>query len=452
MGAGQDEHTSHNPVSLVGASSHSSQSVPLWTPVRNDDGDEPVPEYTECQDDGWAEALAALRENSAVLELPILRWPDFPADADGREQYQLASDIITSFYRSIDAQNTEAVAALIHQGLVSPDVTDRHGATPLIAAVQTGHAGVIRALLQLGAEVDGFGTTPEKLQRPARTPLQVAARDGNLVVVKLLREEFGADDAIIAPDGQLALRLAAENKHREVVDYLPVRRGGEFRRWKAHHEVALRRCKLAARKVGFALKCIFWYLPKLIVWWLPKYCIFIPLKKSAKWAWKNRDKFKGWCKRQVVEFPRRVKKAAKSTWDAIKKVPSATRRLLGAIIKALPRAAKAVGLWIWGFLKAFGRALGSVANRTVSFLHTAVTAIATFFRDLTLQDVWNGLRAYKVLDELVGDLGKFLWLLVGALLWLAKYIPEKLAEMVASIGSSVAKGGHEVRVWVNPKA
>jgi hypothetical protein len=42
---------------------------------------------------------------------------------------------------------------------------------------------------------------------------------GNLVIVKILMEEYHCDDGLVASDGQIALRLAAQNGHREVVDF-----------------------------------------------------------------------------------------------------------------------------------------------------------------------------------------------------------------------------------------
>src|SRR4051812_12779747 len=108
-------------------------------------------------------------------------------------------------------------------------------------------------LISLGATVDAFGTLPAR-GAPRRTPLQAAAAGGNLALVRLLVTDFGADDGLLAPDGQLALRLAADGGHRDVVAFLPVRRGGACARWKTHHAVAWARIKRAAGRVGFVGK------------------------------------------------------------------------------------------------------------------------------------------------------------------------------------------------------
>lgn len=57
----------------------------------------------------------------------------------------------------------------------------------------------------------------------------MAAEKAKLLVVRYLMEH-GADDALLAPDGQLALRLAAKAIHREIVAYLPSRRIGGWKR------------------------------------------------------------------------------------------------------------------------------------------------------------------------------------------------------------------------------
>ena len=72
-----------------------------------------------------------------------------------------------------------------------------------------------------------------------RTPLQQACKTGNLPIVKLLMETHACNDALIAPDGQLALRLASRNGHKDIVSYLPLRRGGGWKRWKHNHKQSM---------------------------------------------------------------------------------------------------------------------------------------------------------------------------------------------------------------------
>lgn len=74
-----------------------------------------------------------------------------------------------------------------------------------------------------------------------RTPLMLAASIGSLPLVKLLfKPPHSANDALVAPDGQIALRLAATAGHRAIVDYLPSRRAGGFSAFKRKMRTILR--------------------------------------------------------------------------------------------------------------------------------------------------------------------------------------------------------------------
>ncbi|CRK48220.1 hypothetical protein BN1723_007905 [Verticillium longisporum] len=151
--------------------------------------------------------------------------------------YRLCSSIVYHFFTAIASRQDDVVRLFITRGLVSPDVPSVTGETPLLAAVRAGDGTTLCALVELGATVDAYGSTHEtdvhdpRRRRATdaptrRTPLQYAAALGRLPLVKLLREDFGADDALVAPDGEIALRLAARGRHRDVVAYLPTRRAG----------------------------------------------------------------------------------------------------------------------------------------------------------------------------------------------------------------------------------
>ncbi len=202
-------------------------------------------------------------------------------------------------------------------------------------------------------------------------------------------------------------------------------------------------------------------------------------------------------KRQVTEFPRRARAAAKHTWDAIKKVPDALKDMtkgtwkvikeipsalkdlfkgIWNLVKAIPGAVKHILLWVWELVRSVGQAIASAARSTIAFLHTILASIVTFFRNLTFLDIWNGLCdilsaividipkavwafvkgfgevSWKVLVALLGELGKVLWYIAAGIFWLVNYVPRKIGEILASMGSSFLKGCHEVVVWVNPKA
>ncbi|KAH6627944.1 hypothetical protein F5144DRAFT_577319 [Chaetomium tenue] len=322
-----------------------------------------------------------------------------------------------------------------------------------------------------------------------RTPVMVAAGRGDLALVRLLVGEFGADDGLVAPDGQIALRLAADGGHREVVEYLPVRRGGAWRRWRVHHAGAVARARRAVVKVGVFGLVLVWYVPKFFVWDAPKHVVVKPLGKGCKYCWENKHKFGGWCKRQAVEFPGKAKKAGKAAWESAKKVPrdmwrtvKATPGVVKKLLKRLwevmtkiPAAMKKLCVWLWESLKRVGKAVGDIFLRVVAVLHTAVAAVLDFFRNIKLKDVWNGVcdvaqaifrglpRAmWKVVSSLgivvagiiigiFGLTGKLIVCLFEALWYVAKFVPRQLGVIISGIWASIAKGYHEIMVWVNPK-
>ncbi|KAK0632501.1 hypothetical protein B0T14DRAFT_541860 [Immersiella caudata] len=456
---------------------------------------EDVPIYTEVDTDGLLSWIDESPELTAQLRLPLTHWPHpswHPA-ADSQwilpppnTLYTLQTKIITSLFTSIASKNTEVVHLLITRGFVSPDVTSSIGCTPLIAAIAAGNGAMVCLLVSLGATVNAYGKDENGKER---TPLMVAAAQGRLPLVKLLKEDFHADDAVIAPDGQLALRLAADAGHREVVAYLPLRRGGEWRRWKAHHEVMVRRVKRAGRDLYRFGRFWVWDLPRFFLWSVPKHVVVKPTWKAGLYCWKNKGRFGGWCKRQAKEMPGRVKRGAEKVlkgvkkvpgkcWKVVKEIPKAVEEMLKAIwkvIKRIPAAMKVVAMWIWDSLVSAGMAIGDVFLRVVSAIHTAVMAVLEFFRKTTLKDVWNGICdvfeaafvtlpktiwsgikaagdvALKVLEGMFGCIGWLIWMIFKGLLWTANFVPAQLWKMICAIGSSMAKGYHEMRVWFNPK-
>ncbi|KAH6854550.1 hypothetical protein B0I37DRAFT_441540 [Chaetomium sp. MPI-CAGE-AT-0009] len=418
-----------------------------------------------------------------------------------QQTHQLQRLLITAFFHAITPlRDPSLITRFVRAGLVSPDVPDARGRTPLLAAVEAGSGEMVCALVGLGASVDGWGTTA--LASPGRggggrgggggverTPLMVAAGRGDLALVKLLVGELGADDGLVAPDGQLALRLAADAGHREVVEYLPVRRGGAWRRWRVHHDGVVRRVKRAVARVYWFGAVLVWYMPKFFVWDIPKHGVVKPLVKGCKFCWENKHKFGGWCKRQAEEFPGRAKKAGKAVWKRAKRVPKgvwrvvkgipgAVKRLLMWLWKAItkiPAAMKKLCVWIWESLKRVGKAVGHVFLRVVAVLHTAVAAVLDSFRNIKLKDVWNGFcdvaeavfrglpRAMLtvvsslgivvagVIIGIFGFTGKLIVWFFEALWYVAKYVPRQLAVIVSGIWTSIAKGYHEIMVWINPK-
>ncbi|KAH8724852.1 hypothetical protein GQ44DRAFT_707930 [Phaeosphaeriaceae sp. PMI808] len=301
--------------------------------------------------------------------------------------------------------------------------------------------------------------------------------------------ELGADDSLIAPDGQLALRLAATNGHREVVAFLPRRRGGGYKRWKVKHTTAMRRCKKVVHSIYTFSKFFAWDVPRFFIWTVPKHVIVLPLIKSNKWLHEHGEEIPGMIVKGLREMRIGITKIPGAIWKAIKSIPrfiesvvkaigrglSACAKGIWKVIKSLPHAAKLTLVWIWTGVKNAGSAMANVFKSIISFIHTVCAAIFGFFRRITLQDVWQGLLAClrtvfvnvpkkiwewlckfgeaskQGLEALFGTLGKCMWYLVRIIWELIVYIPEKIGEILAACGSSLRSGGKEMLVWIDPK-
>jgi len=451
-----------------------------------------LPNYTEIEQDGSIQST--IQELSAAasaggLELPITAYPPshghryiFPVD----RTHNLRQDIVRSFFNAITTKKDEAVALMIEHNLVTANTTDATGQTPLLAAVSVGNVRMVQELVDLDADVNGYGVYTEgkygqrgggKPRTSHRTALQLAAALGNLNLVKLFVDAYGADDALVAPDGELALRLAADNGHREIVDFLPLRRGGGWRRWKTRHAKAMDRARRAAEKIYHFGRFFVWEVPRFFLWTVPKECAKA-IKYAAVWAWKRRKQFGGWCKRQVTELPGRVARALRAVWTLVKAIPKAVQhgavRLWG-VVKGIPTALKIAARWLWSGLKTVGHGIASIIGRLFSLLHTVFSKVLLFFRNLTLKDVWNGFRALlhtmlvevplklwswvkqfgevsgKVLVALFGTLGLILQGIMKGILLLIVYVPKKTLVILSSFGESISKAWVELLVWINPK-
>ncbi|KAF3070094.1 hypothetical protein CFAM422_006782 [Trichoderma lentiforme] len=394
-------------------------------------------------------------------------------------------EIVTNFFHYIAEKQVDVVSNIIANGFVSPDTPNDRGETPLIKAVSNNDAAMVRLLVSLGATIDGYGSyfhDEEGHQTTVqRTPLQVAAAEGKLGIVKILRE-LGADDSLIAPDGAMALRLAAENGHREVVDLLPTRRGGAWKRWKVTHEKQMRRIRRILEKIGSVFKFLFWTVPKFLLWTVPKHiittvpkAIFVTMPKEI---WQRRHKIAPWCKRQITKFPSRMKKAAKLAGDGMKDAGKVIQKVPGKIwqiLKRIPGALWTIISWIGEGLGKVGTAAFNVLKRVASLIHTTIQAVVGFFRAITLHDIANGFRAIlraifidfpkaaayfattfgktslKVLGYVLGSFGKGIFHAFALVFLLLRWLPTKIWQMLVACGVSIGKGVEELLVWINPK-
>jgi hypothetical protein len=463
-----------------------------------------LPDYTPDDPHGLQSIIDSASAGS--LDLPITFYP-INRRRDELPQDELCQGIVRSFFSAVTSKKDEAVAMMIQSNLVTANTTSQWGETPLLAAVRVGNVRMCQELLDFEADVNTFGRTPAPgdadlwsaeneyvASRAAdkavqRTPLMLAAAMGNINLVKLFIEVYHADDALVAPDGELALRLASDNGHRDIVQYLPSRRGGGWRRWKKKHEKAMSRAKRAFKKIYYFFKILLYEIPKFFVWSCPKHLIVLPIERSMDYCWKHRKAFGGWVKRQAKEMPGRLARGAAKVWRGIKKIPETLWKILKyiprivkaigkwiwGIIIGIPKALKVAGLWLWDGVKRIAHGVGSILGHLASFLHTAFSAIMSFFRNITLKDVWNGfcsfLRAifvsllvklwswiwqfgetsYTVMKAVFGELGELIWWIGCGIIYLVIYVPTKLGVVLASCGESIRKAWIELLVWIDPK-
>lgn len=108
------------------------------------------------------------------------------------------------------------VAAFLLVEGAKVDVRDSAGRTALLYASSGPFVETVEVLLDAGAEVDTQGTLE------GFTALMTAAAEGQLGVVRLLLDR-GADASLQDVDGDTALSFAREKGHGEVIDLLEER-------------------------------------------------------------------------------------------------------------------------------------------------------------------------------------------------------------------------------------
>jgi hypothetical protein len=402
-------------------------------------------------------------------------------------------DVVADYFTAIREGNYDLITGLLETNTVTTETANCDGLTPLLVAVDAGHIEMVRFLLEAGADPNAYGMLgrkkgkrgPKHFRNPPktyRTPLQLAAAKGNLPVVKLLTETYHADDSLIAPDGELALRLASTNGHREIVAYLPARRGGGFRRWKAKHDVAMWRAKRAAVGAYEFVKFFTYRVPKFFVWSVPKHVVVLPVVRRIKWLHAHRAELPRLVADGLKRFWDGVKAFPGHVWDFLKRIPPFTKDLakfihdvVVATMKAIPKATIVAALWGWNGIKTLVGAIGSASGRLFSFLHTVLVAVGTFFRTVTLKNVrdgfvaflhavvvegpkrlWHWMREFgdvfiKILRTMWGCTGEILGWIVRGLVAALTYVPRKLWEILVSMLKSIGYGGKEVMIWINPK-
>lgn len=460
--------------------------------IENLEHESPVPRYTERDEHGFLARLEVFTKYLPQYTIvPVTQHPDIAdppshgrrrsiPNTDGGLLSERATaralqvDIIEAFFASISSRDTAAVEHLIRdRGFISPDCPNAKGETPLLASIRSRSAPTARILLTLGADPnlpgrpaapwdhddDNDGGTSER----ALTPLMLAAATGQLAIVKLLVGDFNADDGAVGAQGETALWLAARAGHRDVVAYLPARRGGSWKRLRHSKEVrALRRAVVTA---GQVVKFVGWTVPRCLVFEIPR--------GIGKMVWRRRWDIWKFFVRVVREFPRFLVDSAKGFWKFVKELPRDVRRVVMWIYRAVPRAWNVLWKGLRDGAKKVGAAVAYAAQRLISALHSFFIAVITRLKEVKLKDLGHDLlvamqallvnlpgaiRAF--MSESVAVLGRafkalFTNCLVRTLLTVVTYlvclVPRTIWNILESLWAFLGRGVEELITLVNPK-
>ena len=139
---------------------------------------------------------------AALLGLGLL---SFPATA----QINLLQ--FSRLYDAVDENDLDQVRELLTRG-ERPNISDGQGRTPLFLAARNGNLAMVELLLSHGAR-------PGPADRTGRTPLYVAAEGGDPAIVETL-VGAGSDVDASTTEGLTPLMAAARNGHAAVVAQL----------------------------------------------------------------------------------------------------------------------------------------------------------------------------------------------------------------------------------------
>ncbi|KJR88898.1 uncharacterized protein SPSK_07335 [Sporothrix schenckii 1099-18] len=392
-------------------------------------------------------------------------------------------------------QDEDTPAAVLAPPLTSTNRGDPwNGATPLLTAVDAGDAAMVRVLVHLGADINCMARPPDLHRargdavhgmddaldrRVRRTPLMLAAAQGRIALVKLFFEELHADDALVAPDGYHALRLAAEGRHREIVALLPARRGGAWARFATRHGRAMQRVAKAGRSIVWFTttlgQVVLWHVPKFGLWTVPKELLVQPLGRGSRYLWQHRKNILPAIGRFVRKLPRRLWTGLKDVSKFLWEMARGLAQMTVAFIQHIPKALRVAGAWLVATLKTAAGAIVHAGGRVLSAIHTAVTAIATFFHTITLADVLRGFQAagravfvglpmavwtcvlllgayaVRVAHILFGGVAFVVYFIALVLFHIAMFVPRQLWRILTALGSYISGAFHEIVVWFDPK-
>ncbi|KAK1246322.1 hypothetical protein MKX08_000124 [Trichoderma sp. CBMAI-0020] len=344
----------------------------------------------------------------------------------------------TDFFDAIAHGEEGRVRNFIEQCPEICDAPNEHGETPLIAAVRADKPVIVRDLLWNGAKVNALANYTQQGQNsPAsRTALQVAAAEGKLHMIRILRENR-ADVFLNAPDEVNALQLAAGNGHQSVVEHIQRAYAGAIRRspvapadstpddlanTKIHpvdrqEPVKHVSAQCVQMRNGKNSEFIIWAVRRFVLDKTPPTVISAKknvLEDKPKGTSLFGENMKLWCQGQIKKLPTGVQKGIdlvdRGTRDAlglVTKAPAGTLQLM----KRAPNALWTIMLCIGTML----RKLGLVAPYLLGQMTAVVQAIAKAIASIRAATLYSIKTVLSTIHSVFKEIPKMLVALVARL-------------------------------------
>jgi hypothetical protein len=178
----------------------------------------------------------------------------------------------------------------------------------------------------------------------------------------------------------------------------------------------------------------------------------------------------------IKETPKAVyevgKYSVKQFWKGMKAVPGLVKQGARKTWKGI----KAAGSWLENLFMRQIPLCKWLTSSIASAFHTFFSAIADFFRSVTLADivngfnrvlhaifiefpqlVWSGLKAlgHGIQATLEGLFGVLYWIVYGIiwlLLYIVLYVPKRIGIILVNIAGGIGKAFKEVWTWISPKS
>ncbi|KAH8814664.1 hypothetical protein DL96DRAFT_1560974 [Flagelloscypha sp. PMI_526] len=220
------------------------------------------------------------------------------------------------------------------------------------------------------------------------------------------------------PDGQTAFRLVRDNGHAIIAAYLPVMSLGRMRRVQNRSRTTVLRLKQMGAAVFPYTLIAFLQMPKFSTWTLPKQFLEIiyrmlsdadTVNQFSRFILRKVPIFVFWHLPKVLPFV--LKELSKSIWEVVSvDIPRVLKHFTPEFGKPClvrrylshPQTFELLDL-----ASVVGLKLGHAAQAFVFAIHTAIRVTISFFRAVTLKDIWNGVLT--IFEILFVDISLLLW-------------------------------------------